>query len=97
MKLKVVLDSNILLVSISSKSKYHWIFERLRNQEYELFITNDILHEYEENISEKFDVEVVRDVLKALIILPNVHEKSIYYNWNFIFEDKMITNLLTVQ
>jgi hypothetical protein len=28
-KLKVVLDTNVLLVSVSSKSKYHWVFEKL--------------------------------------------------------------------
>ena len=38
-KIKVVLDTNILLVSISSKSKYHWIYKKLLDNEYELFIT----------------------------------------------------------
>ncbi len=37
-RLKVVLDTNVLLVSISSRSKYHWIYEKLLADEYDLFI-----------------------------------------------------------
>lgn len=86
-KLKVVLDTNVLLVSISSKSKYHWIYEKLLSKEYDLFISNEILMEYEEVISEKYNTSVARDVIKALLILPNVFKVSIYYNWNLIKED----------
>ena len=50
--MKLVLDTNVLLVSISKKSKYHWVFKNLMEQEYQLNITNDILTEYEEKIGE---------------------------------------------
>ena len=86
-KLKVVLDTNVLLVSISSKSKHHWIYEKLLNNEYDLFISNEILMEYEEVISEKYNISVARDVLKALLILPNVFKISVYYNWDLIKAD----------
>lgn len=86
-KLKVVLDTNVLLVSISSKSKYHWIYEKLLNKEFDLYISNEILMEYEEVISDKYNKSVARDVIKALLILPNVFKISIYYNWNLIKED----------
>lgn len=86
-RLKVVVDTNVLLVSISSKSKYHWIYEKLLGKEYDLFITNEILMEYEEVISKKYNTSVARDVVKALLILPNVYKVSIYYNWNLIRED----------
>lgn len=86
-RLKVVLDTNVLLVSISSKSKYHWIYDKLVADEYDLFITNEILMEYEEIISLKYNPSVARDVIKSLLILPNVYKTSIYYNWNLITED----------
>lgn len=38
-RLKVILDTNVLLVSISSKSAYHWIFEKLINVDFDLGIT----------------------------------------------------------
>ncbi|MCF8355000.1 MAG: putative toxin-antitoxin system toxin component, PIN family [Melioribacteraceae bacterium] len=87
-RLKVVLDTNVLLVSISSKSKYHWIYTKLVSDEYDLFITNEILMEYEEIISKKYNYTVARNVIKSLLILPNVHKTSIYYNWNLISEDR---------
>lgn len=39
-KLRVVLDTNVLLVSVSSKSKYHWIFQRLLELRYEHLIVD---------------------------------------------------------
>jgi len=86
-RLKVVLDTNVLLVSISSKSKYHWIYDKLVDDEYDLFITNEILMEYEEVISLKYSFSVARDVIKSLLILPNVYKTSIYYNWKLIADD----------
>lgn len=43
--------------------------------------------EYEEIISQKYNSSVARDVIKSLLILPNVYKTSIYYNWNLITED----------
>ncbi|MFA6599178.1 MAG: putative toxin-antitoxin system toxin component, PIN family [Ignavibacteriaceae bacterium] len=86
-RLKVVLDTNVLLVSISSKSKYHLIYDKLVSDEYDLFITNEILMEYEEIISRKYNATVARNVIKSLLILPNVYKTSVYYNWNLIEED----------
>lgn len=86
-RLKVVLDTNVLLVSISSKSKYHWIYDILVADEYDLFITNEILTEYEEIISQKYNSSVARSIIKSLLILPNVYKISIYFNWNLIEKD----------
>lgn len=86
-RLKVVLDTNVLLVSISSKSKYHWIYEKLISDEYDLFVTTEILLEYEEIISAKYNSSVARDVIKSLLILPNVYKASIYFNWHLIKDD----------
>lgn len=86
-KLRVVLDTNVLLVSISSRSKYHFIFERLVANEYDLFVTNEILMEYEEVISQKYNNSIAGNVIKSLLILPNVIKTPIYFNWNLISED----------
>ena len=32
--LKVVIDTNVLLVSISTKSKYHWLFKAIVEQKF---------------------------------------------------------------
>ena len=86
-KLRVVLDTNVLLVSISSRSKYHFIYEKLVADKYDLFVTNEILMEYEEVISQKYNSPVASNVIKSLLILPNVIKTPIYFNWNLINED----------
>jgi len=86
-KLKVVLDTNILLVSISSKSKYHWVFRRLLQQDFQIVITNEVLTEYEEIISRKYSVTVAKDVIRTLLLLPNVIKSDVYYNWLLITGD----------
>lgn len=85
--LRVVLDTNVLLVSISSKSKYHWIFHKLLELGYKLFITNEILTEYEEIITKKYNPIVAKNVIRALLLLPNVYKVDIYYKWNLITND----------
>jgi len=86
-KLRVVLDTNVLLVSISSRSKYHFIYEKLVADKYDLFVTNEILMEYEEVISQKYNSPVAGNVIKSLLILPIVIKTPIYFNWNLINED----------
>ena len=71
-KRKIILDTNVLLVSISSKSPYHCIFKKLIDGAYDLGVTTEILMEYEEVIERKFNSEVAKDVIRTLLTLPNV-------------------------
>jgi putative PIN family toxin of toxin-antitoxin system len=85
---RFVIDTNVLLVSISRNSPYHWVFEALLHQEFDLAVTSDILSEYEEVIAEKYSVLVSRNVMRALLLLPNVIRTEVYYNWNLIKDDR---------
>jgi putative PIN family toxin of toxin-antitoxin system len=86
-KLKIILDTNVLLVSISSKSPYHWIFAKLIEGAFDLGITSEILLEYEEVIARKYNETVAKDVLRTLLVLPNVQQVTVYYKWNLIEAD----------
>lgn len=86
-KPKIVLDTNVLLVSISSRSKYHWIFQKLLKGHFDLFICNEILLEYDEIISKKFSQVVAHDVMRTLLILPNVFKRAIFFQWGLINAD----------
>ena len=86
-KLKVILDTNILLVSISPHSQYHWIFEHLIAGDFELYITNEILTEYEEIIAKRYDEQTVNDLFELLLVLPNVHQIIPHFKWNLITAD----------
>lgn len=44
--MKVVIDTNVLLMSIPKISKYRPIFDGLLQGDYDLAITEDILQEY---------------------------------------------------
>lgn len=55
--MKAVLDCNILVASISSKSPYHNIYLALASGKFELIVSQDILLEYEEIIQAKYGTE----------------------------------------
>ena len=42
---------------------------------------------YEKVISQKYNSPVAGNVIKSLLILPNVIKTPIYFNWNLINED----------
>ena len=86
-KLKLVLDTNVLLVSISSQSSYHWLFQKLLLGAFDMCLTHDILTEYEEVISQKWNPEIAKNVLRTLLLLPHVHQVITYYHWNLIYDD----------
>jgi len=86
-KLKIILDTNVLLVSISSKSQYHWVFQYLLSNLYDLYISNEILMEYEEVISLKFNPAVAKNIIRTLLALPNVQQITVYYKWNLVQAD----------
>lgn len=87
-RLRIILDTNILLVSISSKSKYHWIFKAFLEERYDLAVSNSILIEYKEIITKKMGSEVADEVVRALIALPHVHKMNPYFDWDLIENDR---------
>ena len=80
--MKIVVDTNILWVSISRKSKKHWVYENLLKGNFILCVTTDILEEYEEIISQKMGEEVAESFMQTLIYLPNIEFITRYYQWN---------------
>lgn len=86
-KLKIVIDTNVLIVSISSKSQTHWIFQKLVGKEYDVFITNEILTEYEEIIERKMNDKIRKYVVDILLNASNVYKTFTYFNWNLITVD----------
>ncbi len=88
MKLRLVLDKNIILSSISTKSPYHNILKFLFAGFDELCVTTDILLEYEEKITSNFDEELAQTFISALLIKKNVKKIVLFFNLNLINVDK---------
>ncbi len=84
---KIVLDTNILLVSISSKSKLHWIFKCLLEGTYTLCVTNDILMEYAEIIAREMGGLASENALAVLEQLPNVEYITTYYKFGLLNDE----------
>ena len=85
--LRIVLDTNVLLVAIPSYSKYHWLYQALISKKFELFITNDILNEYEEIIEQRLGHNTAYAVIRALMELDNVFSTVVYYKFQLIVND----------
>lgn len=85
--MRVVLDTNILLVSVSERAKHHWVYNSLLSQRYELAVSNSILNEYEEKIGEHWNAEVAVMVIRTLLELPNVIRTLINFEFGLISKD----------
>ena len=85
--MKVVLDTNILLVSIAKKSPYRIIFDALLNSDYTLVISNDIIEEYAEIIEQKTTKIISSNIIKLLLKSKNVIKQDIYFKWVLIEND----------
>jgi len=86
-KLRVVLDSNVLLVSIARKSKFRPIFNSLLNGQFQAVITNEILNEYIEIIERKANAIVAHNIAESITNLPNVEKIEVSFKWNLISAD----------
>ncbi len=86
-KLRLVLDTNVFLVSILPHHKYWWLFGALLQQKYTLLLTNEILEEYYEKCIQKYGVSLSEQRLDFLLELSNIELLTIYFNWNLITAD----------
>jgi putative PIN family toxin of toxin-antitoxin system len=86
-KLRVVLDTNILVRAVSSRSHTSVILDALLNGDYELCITTEILLEYEEKLTQIYDSEVAELIIGTLLLLPNVQRIEIYFDMRLIVHD----------
>jgi putative PIN family toxin of toxin-antitoxin system len=85
--LRLVLDTNVFLVSILPHHKYWWVFEALMGQRYDLLVSNEILAEYLEKCISKYGDELSAERLDFLLEFSNVELITPYYRWNLIHVD----------
>jgi uncharacterized protein len=82
--MKVVLDTNVVLRPISSKSVFAILLDELYLQTYSLVVSTEILFEYEEKIIHFFGKSIAKDFLDFLIMLPNVEKLDAFFQLNII-------------
>ena len=85
--MRVILDTNVLLVSISRKSKHHPIFKAVLDGTIQLCISNAILEEYQEIIGQRWSPSMAQNVVEMLLKSPFVLRFDPHYNWILIEND----------
>ena len=85
--MKIVLDTNILLISIPRFSRYRPIFDALVNGRIRLSLTTEILNEYREVIERKTNATIANNIAELLLSLPNVESTTVFFRWNLIRGD----------
>lgn len=86
-KLRLVIDTNVFLVSLAAHYKLHWIFQSLIVGKFDLCITNEIIKEYEEIVGSRYSLSKTDATLDFLLLLPNVVQVTPYFRWNLL-DDK---------
>jgi len=85
--MKVVLDTNALLVAIPTKSIYRPIMDALIESKFQLVLSNDILSEYVEVIEQKAGALVANNIAEMLLNLEDLNKVEIYFEWQLIKKD----------
>ncbi|MBK7869549.1 MAG: putative toxin-antitoxin system toxin component, PIN family [Saprospiraceae bacterium] len=85
--MNIVLDTSVLLVSVSNRSPFYWIFDYFVNEQFVLYATTDILLEYEEVIARHMGKEVALDVMQTIENAPNFEKVNLYFKWDLIKAD----------
>ncbi|MCR4848046.1 MAG: putative toxin-antitoxin system toxin component, PIN family [Bacteroidales bacterium] len=87
-KIKIVLDTNCLLASISSKSENYRIWKGFQQGLFVLCVSNEILEEYEEIIAEKANAVVAGNIINAIVESEFVEFSDPQFRFELITSDK---------
>lgn len=85
--MRVVLDCNILVMSLKATSAYYPIYKAFLKEKYTLLLSQLIIHEYFEIITQKYGFAAAESFNNLLEESENVVVKNIYFNWNLIEAD----------
>ncbi len=82
--MKIVLDTNVLLVSISRRSRYRWILDALLAERFTLCVTTEILLEYGEIVGQHMGAAYFYDTMATLENLANLEYITPHYHYNLL-------------
>lgn len=85
--MRIVLDTNVLLMALPTRSPYRIIFDGIGSGEVTLLISNEVLSEYFEILSLKTTEEIARNVTEFLINSPSIEQIEPHFRWNIITAD----------
>lgn len=65
------MDTNCLLMSIPRRSPYHEVFEDFLLGKYVLCVSNEVVLEYEEILTQKVGKVIANNIINAILSAPN--------------------------
>ncbi len=84
---RIVLDTNVLIASIGTRSPYRWIFDSIRNGRLGLCVSDMILFEYQDVIARKTTRSIAENVVNFITINPTTELIQTYFNFGMIASD----------
>ena len=85
---RIVLDTNCLIAISSRRGNYYPVWQGLHQGKYILCVSNEILEEYEEILSQKTNAVIASNVIQVLINSPFVEFINTYFHFHLIEKDK---------
>ena len=85
--MKIVLDTNCLVNIIMPGSYNNDVWQAFRQGKYTLCLSNEILFEYHEILSKRYNLLIANTLIKELIESPNIEKVSPAYHFNLITAD----------
>ena len=85
--MNVIIDTNCLLASIPPKNPEYWLYRAFRQKTFNWVISNEIMLEYEEQISKFYSPNTADLVTNILLTSSNVIRLDPFINWQLIVED----------
>jgi putative PIN family toxin of toxin-antitoxin system len=85
--MKVVLDTNCLLVVLPQSSQYRCVWNAFRQEKFTLCYSTEMLQEYEELLLRYYSPHFANLTIEMLLKSPNIFQTIPYYKWNLISAD----------
>ena len=85
--MRVVLDSNVLLVSLGATSIFKPIWEAFIDGKFQLVVADEIIYEYHEILTQYSAKGIAEKVIEVFIESPDIIFQNVYYKWNLITAD----------
>lgn len=85
--MRIVLDTNCLLASLSKRGAFYNVWRGLQEGKYTLCVSNEILEEYEEIIAQKTTPVIASNVVQTLLNAPSVELIDAFFRFELIQKD----------
>jgi len=85
--MKIVFDTNVLLVILPKNSPYAWVYDFFEQGRYALHVTTEILFEYEEQLKKRYKSVSIDEEMEKMLNQKKVDLVIPDFKWNLISAD----------